>query len=192
MTRLEWTNPAVADLENIQDYVARDSPEYAAALIERLILSVDRLTASPKVDGWYRKLLIRRCGSCSWKDIEWSIGSGRAPCPLSMRDAALTGLVDHPANQHEASGLGPFGPIGKLGTLLYTCAVSLRSRRDRPGVCLAEESPSEEPLMSRRAIGPTCVATLLALRLSGVGVGVRDHGQSDRDPDGDSERGHAG
>jgi len=43
MTRLEWTEPAVADLENIQDYIARDSAEYADALIERLILSVDRL-----------------------------------------------------------------------------------------------------------------------------------------------------
>lgn len=43
MTRLEWTDPAVADLENIQDYVARDSPEYAESLIERLITSVDKL-----------------------------------------------------------------------------------------------------------------------------------------------------
>jgi plasmid stabilization system protein ParE len=25
MTRLEWTEPAVADLENIQDYIAKDS-----------------------------------------------------------------------------------------------------------------------------------------------------------------------
>jgi plasmid stabilization system protein ParE len=25
MTRLEWTEPAVADLENIQAYIARDS-----------------------------------------------------------------------------------------------------------------------------------------------------------------------
>jgi plasmid stabilization system protein ParE len=38
MTRLEWTDPAVADLEHIQDYIARDSVEYADALVERLIL----------------------------------------------------------------------------------------------------------------------------------------------------------
>ena len=43
MNRLEWTEPAVADLGNIQDYIARDSVEYADALIERLILSVERL-----------------------------------------------------------------------------------------------------------------------------------------------------
>ena len=48
MTRLEWTEPAVADLENIQDYITRDSAEYADALIERLILSVDRLESFPE------------------------------------------------------------------------------------------------------------------------------------------------
>lgn len=48
MTRLEWTEPAVADLENIQDYIARDSAEYADALIERLILSVDQLESFPE------------------------------------------------------------------------------------------------------------------------------------------------
>jgi toxin ParE1/3/4 len=45
MTRIEWTEPAVADLENIQDYIARDSAEYAEAIVERLILSVDQLEA---------------------------------------------------------------------------------------------------------------------------------------------------
>ncbi len=48
MTRLEWTNPAVTDLEHIHDYVARDSAEYANALIARLILSVERLKPFPK------------------------------------------------------------------------------------------------------------------------------------------------
>jgi addiction module RelE/StbE family toxin len=48
MTRLEWTDPAVADLDHIQDYIARDSVEYADALVERLILSVDRLASFPE------------------------------------------------------------------------------------------------------------------------------------------------
>jgi len=48
MTRLEWTDPAVTDLENIHDYLARDSPEYANALIARLIQSVERLKPFPK------------------------------------------------------------------------------------------------------------------------------------------------
>jgi plasmid stabilization system protein ParE len=33
MTRLEWTEPAVADLENIQNYIEKDSVEYADALL---------------------------------------------------------------------------------------------------------------------------------------------------------------
>lgn len=48
MTRIEWTEPAVADLENIQDYIARDSADYADALVERLILSVDQLELFPE------------------------------------------------------------------------------------------------------------------------------------------------
>ena len=47
MTRLEWTEPAVSDLENIQDYIARDSSEYADAVVERLILSVEQLQLFP-------------------------------------------------------------------------------------------------------------------------------------------------
>lgn len=48
MTRLEWTDPAVADLENIHDYIARGSADYADAVIERLILSVERLRSFPQ------------------------------------------------------------------------------------------------------------------------------------------------
>jgi len=68
MTRLEWTEPAVADLENIQDYIARDSAEYADAVIERLILSVDQLESFPEsgrrvhesADTKIRELLVER------------------------------------------------------------------------------------------------------------------------------------
>lgn len=49
MTRIEWTAPAVSDLENIQDYIARDSAEYADAVVERLVLSVDRLASFPEI-----------------------------------------------------------------------------------------------------------------------------------------------
>ena len=47
MTRLEWTEPAVADLKNIQDYIARDSAEYADALIERLMALLQASRAEP-------------------------------------------------------------------------------------------------------------------------------------------------
>src|SRR2546428_9601778 len=48
MTRLEWTDPAIADLENIQDYLTKDSVEYADAVVARLILSVERLESFPE------------------------------------------------------------------------------------------------------------------------------------------------
>lgn len=48
MTGIEWTDPAVADLERIHDYIARDSVDYADALVERLILSVDQLGSFPE------------------------------------------------------------------------------------------------------------------------------------------------
>ena len=48
MTILEWTEPAIADLENIREYIANDSAEYAGAVIERLITSVERLKSFPE------------------------------------------------------------------------------------------------------------------------------------------------
>ena len=35
--RLEWTEPAVADLENIRDYIKKDSEHYAARFVEKVI-----------------------------------------------------------------------------------------------------------------------------------------------------------
>jgi len=66
MTRIEWTEPAVADLESIQNYIARDSAEYADAIVDRLILSVDQLEAFPdsgrrvpeSADSKIRELLV--------------------------------------------------------------------------------------------------------------------------------------
>ena len=48
MTHLEWTDPAIPDLENIHAYIARDSADYAQAVIEWLILSVERLIPFPQ------------------------------------------------------------------------------------------------------------------------------------------------
>jgi addiction module RelE/StbE family toxin len=48
MTPIRWTPQAVADLEAIREYVARDSEHYAAHLVERLFASVDHLSAFPQ------------------------------------------------------------------------------------------------------------------------------------------------
>ncbi|MEA1889120.1 MAG: type II toxin-antitoxin system RelE/ParE family toxin [Pseudomonadota bacterium] len=43
MTRIEWTEPALADLEGIRDYISKDSSFYATRFIERIFDHVDKL-----------------------------------------------------------------------------------------------------------------------------------------------------
>ena len=45
--RVTWTRPAVADVLQIRDYVAADSPRYARIVAERLFASVERLMRYP-------------------------------------------------------------------------------------------------------------------------------------------------
>ena len=47
--KIVWTDPCVEDLQPIHDYIARDSEYYAADLVERLILSVQRLLQFPSL-----------------------------------------------------------------------------------------------------------------------------------------------
>jgi toxin ParE1/3/4 len=47
VARLVWTEPAVADLEAIAEYVALDKPEAAAALVARVLDAVARLRRYP-------------------------------------------------------------------------------------------------------------------------------------------------
>ncbi len=48
MTRLEWTDPAVEDLQGVVDYISRDSPFYAVAVAEQIVLAVERLASFPR------------------------------------------------------------------------------------------------------------------------------------------------
>ena len=45
--RVIWTQPAVADVVQIRDYIAADSPLYARIVAERLFASVERLAQYP-------------------------------------------------------------------------------------------------------------------------------------------------
>ena len=47
-TRIRWSAEAVADLTAIHDYIARDSPRYAAATAGRLVSAVERLREFPE------------------------------------------------------------------------------------------------------------------------------------------------
>lgn len=45
--RVVWTRPALADILEIKQYIAADSPRYAQVVAERLFAAVERLEAYP-------------------------------------------------------------------------------------------------------------------------------------------------
>jgi toxin ParE1/3/4 len=45
--KIVWTEPAVADLESIRDYISRDSEHYASRLIERIFETIENLQKFP-------------------------------------------------------------------------------------------------------------------------------------------------
>ncbi len=46
--KIEWTKPAVLDLESIRDYIRRGSEYFAARFIERIIEAVESLADFPE------------------------------------------------------------------------------------------------------------------------------------------------
>ena len=47
--KLEWTEPAVLDLESIRDYIAKDSAHYAAQFVARIIEAAETLPNHPRI-----------------------------------------------------------------------------------------------------------------------------------------------
>jgi toxin ParE1/3/4 len=47
--RIEWTEPALADLTHIRDYIAQDSPIYAEQFIRRIFNATDKLVDFPHI-----------------------------------------------------------------------------------------------------------------------------------------------
>ena len=48
MVKINWTNLAIQDLEDIADYVSKDSIRYAELTLQRLFEAVDILLTHPK------------------------------------------------------------------------------------------------------------------------------------------------
>jgi toxin ParE1/3/4 len=48
VTKLIWSPQALRDLEAIRDYIAVDSPRYAALVLERIVVGVERLRTFPE------------------------------------------------------------------------------------------------------------------------------------------------
>ena len=47
--KIIWSNPAISDLENIKNYIAKDSQYYALLFIEKIIEAVGNLSKFPKI-----------------------------------------------------------------------------------------------------------------------------------------------
>lgn len=47
MARLIWTEPALADLDEIAEYIALDNPQAASRFVEKVLDRVERLQAHP-------------------------------------------------------------------------------------------------------------------------------------------------
>jgi toxin ParE1/3/4 len=48
MAEIVWTEPALADLDAIADYIALENPVVAAEVVKRIFLHVEQLTEHPE------------------------------------------------------------------------------------------------------------------------------------------------
>lgn len=48
MARLNWTEPALMDLDAIAEYIALDNPQAATRLVEKVLSRAERLEAYPR------------------------------------------------------------------------------------------------------------------------------------------------
>lgn len=47
--KIRWTDPAVESLRNLHGYIAKDSEVYANSLVQRVILSAEKLMDFPRL-----------------------------------------------------------------------------------------------------------------------------------------------
>jgi len=47
--KIEWTEPALADIENIRDYISRDAEYYANRFVERIVEAIENLERFPEM-----------------------------------------------------------------------------------------------------------------------------------------------
>ena len=56
MAEIVWSEPALADLEAIADYIALENPSAASALVQRILVHVRQLEAQPESGSRPREL----------------------------------------------------------------------------------------------------------------------------------------
>jgi toxin ParE1/3/4 len=85
--RIEWTVPAETDLDELFDYIARDSAIYAERFVDRILDSVDRLADQPKMG--------RTVPEAASEDIRELIfrRNYRVICPLSTDCIQILAII---------------------------------------------------------------------------------------------------
>ncbi len=69
MARLAWTEPALADLDEIAEYIALDEPKAAARFVQKVFYRLERLETYPKsgkqpaelLHTPYREVIVAPC-----------------------------------------------------------------------------------------------------------------------------------
>ncbi len=49
MKRIDWTEPAVLDLESIRSFIGRDAEHYAAEFVRKIIEATEKLESFPMI-----------------------------------------------------------------------------------------------------------------------------------------------
>ena len=47
--KIEWTEPAILDLDGIRNYIARDSEYYASRFVGKIVEAVEKLEEFPEI-----------------------------------------------------------------------------------------------------------------------------------------------
>lgn len=84
MAEIVWSEPALADLEAIADYVALESPAAASALVARILRHVEQLAAHPDSGSRLREL-----GKSRYRQIV------EPPCRVFYRHDDRTVFIVH-------------------------------------------------------------------------------------------------
>ncbi|MBS0457548.1 MAG: type II toxin-antitoxin system RelE/ParE family toxin [Proteobacteria bacterium] len=84
MARLIWSEPALADLEAIADFIALENPTAAAALVQRVFAHVGQLAAHPDSGSWPAEL-----GRSRYRQI------AEPPCRVFYRHDGGTVYIVH-------------------------------------------------------------------------------------------------
>jgi plasmid stabilization system protein ParE len=81
MVPVVWTGPAAIDLQEVHDYIARDSPRYAQRTVEQIQHDAARLARFPRLSQALPEFpnmasTVRTRGSCAGS-VKWTPKTGR-------------------------------------------------------------------------------------------------------------------